>query len=88
MNYEISTNASIPFTSPLSIQTDVVIARGLQKARELKSITRPDLAMYLSWTDQALEAYEQGYLPISASALYTLCSALRITVDDFYELAF
>ncbi len=67
---------------------DTVIGLGLRKIRELKSVSRSDLALYLSWTDQALESYEKGCLPISASSLYTLCEALNITIDDFYDLAF
>ncbi len=72
----------------LSNHTDAVIGLGLQRARELKSFSRPELAFYLSWSDQALEAYEEGCLSISASSLYTLCEALNINIDDFYDLAF
>jgi transcriptional regulator with XRE-family HTH domain len=68
--------------------TDTVIGLGLQRAREQRSLSRSELAFHLSWTYQALEAYEQGFLPISASSLYTLCEALDIRIDDFYDLAF
>ncbi len=86
MNQQIIPQTVYP--ANLSSHTDAVIGLGLQRAREQKSLSRSELALYLSWTDQALEAYEQGCLPISASSLYTLCEALNIKIDDFYDLAF
>lgn len=71
-----------------NINADFMIGRAIQKIRELKKISPTDLSSSLDWSHHALRAYEEGYFPISATALYVLCNALEIHIDDFYKVAF
>jgi transcriptional regulator with XRE-family HTH domain len=71
-----------------NMSADFMIGKTIQRIREFRKISYADLSNSLSWSHHALKAYEEGYLPISATALYMLCNALEIKIDDFYKVAF
>lgn len=79
---------AVNYSPYIENSTDIVIGLSLRRIREEKSLSRSELAFCLEWSDQALKAYEEGCLPISASSLYTLCEVLEVGIDDFYDLAF
>jgi transcriptional regulator with XRE-family HTH domain len=66
---------------------NVLLGLELKRQRLSHSISTEDLCWKSQLDEKEIEEFERGIRPISATTLYSLCSALDISLDEFYKTA-
>jgi transcriptional regulator with XRE-family HTH domain len=64
---------------------DVFVGKRLKMARVLRDMTQFDLGTKVGVTLQQVQKYERGCNRVSASKLWLMAKALRVSVEYFYK---
>lgn len=64
---------------------DVHVGKQLARARMKMGLNQSEVARMLGLTFQQIQKYEKGTNRMSASVLWTLCDAMKLPVNYFFE---
>jgi transcriptional regulator with XRE-family HTH domain len=82
-SYEMTIDKRTGAQSPHVV--DVEVGQRVRKRRKFLSMTQEQLAAGLGLTFQQVQKYERGINRISASKLYDISNALKVSIDYFFE---
>lgn len=66
---------------------NILLGLEFKRQRLSYSLSTEELCFKNKLNKKEIEEFEQGIAPVSAITLYNLCSALNLSLDDFYKTA-